>query len=457
MKGYPVLGRMKKTLNSGGNISIHPLHDHDRRATTILCFRIAGALYWARMMKRHANPAVASGGKAVHAGIDKFPCLMLILVLAASVSACNMHPISRSLTRYGYMDTAGRVVIPTQFKDAQHFSEGLAAVEVDGRWGYIDRNGQMVIQPQFHKAKAFKNGRARVEVSPDRWRYIDRTGKVAIDIDFKWSIYARDFSESLAAIYIEDPKRFECLSSVHQDVREKYNNSNLYVSTQFCGRWGFINPAGAFSVEPQFIEAFSFSDGLAAVRVRNPNLQDQRRWLYGFIDHTGTVVIAPQFEAAFDFSDGLARVVVEGRKGFIDKTGKRVTESTFDDAKDFHEGLAPVKIGDRWGYIDKTGKIAIQADLTMAGRFSEGLAAARRKGILGGYIDRTGTMVISEQFGVAWPFSDGLARVKIGDGSGIFDNWGYIDKSGKVVISRALKAGWPFSEGLALIGNGGPI
>jgi hypothetical protein len=66
-------------------------------------------------------------------------------------------------------------------------------------------------------------------------------------------------------------------------------------------------------------------------------------------------------------------------------------------------------------------------------------------------------MVIREQFGVAWPFSDGLARVKIGDSSGLFDNWGYIDKSGKVVISRNLKAGWPFSEGLALIGNGGPI
>jgi hypothetical protein len=134
-----------------------------------------------------------------------------------------------------------------------------------------------------------------------------------------------------------------------------------------------------------------------------------------------------------------------------------VTEATYDDAKDFHEGLAQVKIGDRWGYIDESGKMAIPAEFTLAGRFSEGLAAARRSGKLGGYIDRTGTMVIREQFGVAWPFSDGLARVKIGDGSGLFDNWGYIDKSGKAVISRNLKAGWPFSEGLALIGNGGPI
>ena len=199
-----------------------------------------------------------------------------------------------------------------------------------------------------------------LKYAPDHWRYIDRDGKVAIDIDVKWSIYARDFSEGLAAIYVEDSARFECLSGVNQNVREKYNDSNPYVSRQFCGRWGFIDTAGNFAVEPHFIEAFSFSEGLAAVRVRNPNVEAQKSWLYGYIDRTGVVVIAPQFEAAFDFSDGIARVVVDGRKGFIDKTGRRVTEATFDDAKDFHEGLAQVKIGDRWGYIDKTGKMAIR-------------------------------------------------------------------------------------------------
>lgn len=419
--------------------------------------RIAEALRGMETMTRSGTSAGTPAGKAVHSGRGRIPCRILPWVLVVFFAACNMHPVSRSLTRYGYLDTAGRVLIEAQFKDARQFSEGLTAVEVDGRWGYIDRNGQMAIRPQFHKAKAFRHGRALVEVSPDSSRYIDRTGKVAAELNVSGSIYARDFSEGLAAVYVEDRGRFECLPGVDQDVREKYNDSSLYVSRQLCGRWGFIDPAGTFDVEPHFIEAFSFSEGLAAVRVRNPNAGDQKSWLYGYIDRAGAVVLAPQFEAAFDFSDGIARVVVGGRKGFIDKTGRRVTEATFDDAKDFHEGLAPVRIGDRWGYIDKTGKIAIPAEFTTAGRFSEGRAAASRSGKLGGYIDRAGTMVISEQFGVAWPFSDGLARVKIGDGSGLSDRWGYIDRSGKVVISRSVKEGWPFSEGRALFGNGGPI
>jgi len=408
-------------------------------------------------MNRNRKSVFAWSRKAAHRSFKKALLVVVILALAAILTTCNLRPISRSLTWYGYMDTTGQIVIPMKFKNAMHFSEGLAAVEVDGKWGYIDRKGQTVIPPQFHKAREFKQGRAKVEVEPDRWCYIDRTGKAAFNIDFKWSIYAREFSDELAAVYIEDPNRFECLSSIHQNVREDYDGSRGYISTKFCGRWGFIRQDGTFAVEPQFIEAFDFSEELAAVRIQDPNVQDQRLCRYGYIDRTGAVAIQPQFDAAFDFSDGIARVVVDGRRGFIDKTGKRVTEVTFDDAKDFHEGLAQVKVGDLWGYIDKSGRVAIPPQFKMAGRFSEGLAAANRPGNLGGYIDRTGAMVIREQFGVAWPFSDGLARVQLGDGRGIIDRWGYIDKSGNVVISHMLKAGWPFREGLALVGDGGPI
>jgi hypothetical protein len=419
--------------------------------------RIGLTFRWPETMKGPGTPATAPGGKGACPAKGRRLGPMLLLASLLLVSACNLHPLSRSLTRYGYLDTAGRVVIPAQFKDARPFSEGLAAVEVDGKWGYIDRAGRMEIPPRFLRAKAFKNGRALVEVSPEDWRYIDRIGKVAIDLSFKWSIRAREFSEGLAAVYIEDPARFECLDGVNQEVRERYNDGSAYISRPFCGRWGFIDTAGRFAVEPRFIEAFGFSEGLAAVRLRNPAAADQKDWRYGYIDRAGALVIAPQFEGAFDFSDGLARVVVEGRVGFIDRTGKGITETVFEAARDFHEGLAPVKIGGRWGYIDRSGRLAIPAEFVMAGRFSQGLAAAGRSGRLGGYIDRTGTMVISEQFGVAWPFSEGLARVKIGEGSGLFDRWGYIDTSGKVVISRDIKAGWPFSEGLALFGNGGAI
>jgi hypothetical protein len=45
---------------------------------------------------------------------------------------------------------------------AHGFSEGLAAVEVNGKWGFIDRTGVLRIKPIFSEALAFQNGLAIV-------------------------------------------------------------------------------------------------------------------------------------------------------------------------------------------------------------------------------------------------------------------------------------------------------
>jgi len=297
-------------------------------------------------MNRTRKPVFAWSRKTAHRSFERALSATVILALAAILTTCNLRPISRSLTWYGYMDTTGQIVIPMKFRNAMQFSEGLAAVQVDGKWGYIDQKGQFVIEPRFLTARDFKQGRAKVEVEPDRWCYIDRTGKAAFNIDFKWGIYAREFSDGLAAVYIEDPNRFECLSSIHQNVREDYDGNRGYISTKFCGRWGFIRQDGTFAVEPQFIEAFDFSEELAAVRIQDPNVQDQRLWRYGYIDRTGAMVIREQFGVAWPFSDGLARVQIGSGRGIVD----------------------------RWGYIDRSGNVVISHMLKAGWPFREGLA-----------------------------------------------------------------------------------
>jgi hypothetical protein len=51
------------------------------------------------------------------------------------------------------MDKTGRVVIPPQFSDSGHFSEGLAWASVlkERKWlyGFIDKSGKFIIEPQF--------------------------------------------------------------------------------------------------------------------------------------------------------------------------------------------------------------------------------------------------------------------------------------------------------------------
>lgn len=89
-----------------------------------------------------------------------------------------------SKKKYGFINKAGRIVIPAIYLNAQDFSEGLAAVEIDtegseSRWGFIDVNGVMKISAKFSKKPlSFSEGYAPVTKRNGRMVMIDKTGEV---------------------------------------------------------------------------------------------------------------------------------------------------------------------------------------------------------------------------------------------------------------------------------------
>lgn len=79
----------------------------------------------------------------------------------------------------GYLDRNGDVAIEPKFDLAKPFSEGLAAVQVNGKWGFINPEGEMVIEPKYNRANPFQNGLALVASYPEKYfGYIDTKGKV---------------------------------------------------------------------------------------------------------------------------------------------------------------------------------------------------------------------------------------------------------------------------------------
>jgi hypothetical protein len=78
--------------------------------------------------------------------------------------------------RYGYVDTSGKLVIEPQFESADDFHGGLAMVVSHDSVGYVDKRGRMVIPAQFDRGEPFKDGIARVEVRSGLWGYIRRDG-----------------------------------------------------------------------------------------------------------------------------------------------------------------------------------------------------------------------------------------------------------------------------------------
>lgn len=76
-------------------------------------------------------------------------------------SVCKAH-------RYAYIDVDGNVKTPFEYKDVGEFHEGLAYVQVfnekQEKWFYtfIDTNGNQIIEPEFTSMNDFVNGHALV-------------------------------------------------------------------------------------------------------------------------------------------------------------------------------------------------------------------------------------------------------------------------------------------------------
>jgi hypothetical protein len=80
--------------------------------------------------------------------------------------------------KFGYIDRAGRTVIPPRFDLTDGFAEGFAKVFLDGKWAYIDKTGTRVVPPQeWHHVDDFRNGLAHVVTPDGKHGYIDKSGK----------------------------------------------------------------------------------------------------------------------------------------------------------------------------------------------------------------------------------------------------------------------------------------
>src|SRR4051812_11600945 len=93
------------------------------------------------------------------------------IILWAALSGCvksqpakdgPVFPVPFALA-WGFIDQSGFTAIRPAYEGAREFSEGSAAVKVNGRWGYIDRSGKIVIQPVHRTALDFHGGLAIVD------------------------------------------------------------------------------------------------------------------------------------------------------------------------------------------------------------------------------------------------------------------------------------------------------
>jgi hypothetical protein len=271
---------------------------------------------------------------------------------------------------HGYIDTSGKVVIPVTLAGARLFSEGLAAVLVDGKWGYIDRDGKMVIPPRFAEADAFRGGRAVVRVGADYGKnsgLIDRSGKFVVEPRYQqigrvgeafWSIGGIDTTYRGDR---EPPPLSRLVdANGHLVSKQAYNSFGALQDGQMSvcrnDRCGFMDTSGKLVIPMKYKSVEDFQDGLAAVT------SDGDR--YGFIDREGKLVLAERYESLGPhkehfspgpFVKGLAPAGCKGSWGFIDKNGNWTIPPIYAFAQSFDNGFAPVDIKTGTGHLRADG------------------------------------------------------------------------------------------------------
>ena len=150
------------------------------------------------------------------------------------------------------------------------FSEGLAAVKINGKWGYIGIDGKIVIDPVFDDASNFEEGLATVRTE-GKYGVINKKGKFI------------------------SKERFENLSSHIKNgyIRVSVKNNNEI-------KWGVINKKGKYVLAPKFDYVFgNCNEGMAQIMEKE---------FFGYADLETGNIIKPVFNYGFEFNNGLAIV-----------------------------------------------------------------------------------------------------------------------------------------------------
>lgn len=237
------------------------------------------------------------------------------------------------------------------YQDAKNFSEGMAAVQVDGLWGYIHLDGTRAIQPAFQHAGSFLNGRAVVQSNEGEWHFIDPTGRKIESIMLPegympTGLHSNGFlvveNEHGKNIVDQEGKLFFESEKISITRKKTPDNVPLWLVMESGFSYG-----GSSYFSPTCGKEFA---GLTA-EVYQHTITVDGTYLYAL--DTGELLFAAPLK---NFSQGLAVASGSNRKwGYIDVSGNWVIPPVLDQAEDFVSDVAYVRMGDTAGLVLRQG------------------------------------------------------------------------------------------------------
>lgn len=320
----------------------------------------------------------------------------------------GMCLVAQNYSKFGYINTAGKVVIPPKYNYARDFSEGKAMVVIDGKVCYIDKTGKVVISTGLtydynaygwanSGETEFKNGLACAYGSGG-WGTINTAGKVVIPFRFDNPYFFND--KGMAQVFLNGDMNYI-------DTRGNLIFPTGYksLSQQKDGTWiGHKNPIH----EGFFHSTYESADLLDAKgNVIRSNISTSSNGDYDLIALAQSTLDEYNLPKDRYFSistpsEGIAIATLQydlanakyggARNVYIDTTTCQEIAGPFYLAENFREGYALVskKVSDgfvtnfKYGLINAKGQTALplEYEIMNATGLSEGHMLATKNGTL---------------------------------------------------------------------------
>jgi hypothetical protein len=383
---------------------------------------------------------------------------------------------------WGYVDTAGQMVVQPQYVFAKDFINDVGIVASGSKWGMVNKKGKELLPCRYDELGFVENTGnkvLRIFKKEEKYGLIDTLGRLAVGVHYE---EIGSFSEGRLAV-----KRKGLWGFVDRNGREvvpcRFDEvsafSEEWAAVKLGGKWGYIDRNGNVTLDFRFSKAGKFNGGLAPAKREGPH--------YGYIDRKGEWVIQPRFPKAHDFDRGVAKVeeisgehfrvgLIDGKGDYIVKPkfvslttfnehglavaglggspvkygvlnlkGALITSLTFREIQPYVEGLARVQHKDGYGFINTKGELAIPARFSKISDFSEGKAAVWLEGQCG-FIDTLGNLTVPPQFSRCMDYKEGKAIVFKGN-----QRAGLIDTQGNFIIEPGINKLLDFAEGRGLV------
>ena len=175
----------------------------------------------------------------------------------------------------------------------------LAVCRLNGKYGIVNSEGKQIQPMGFDELRKDVSDPSSKEL-PD----MSSAHDLHVRIGDKWGILTAN-GEQLAEV------KFDSVGVFHDGL----------AMVKAAERYGYIDRSGVIVIPIQWMTAYDFSEGLAALRVDKKHFQ--------FINTAGTVVIkSKKYDSVGRFRNGVCRVVKRGKVKWIDTKGKELKDES---------------------------------------------------------------------------------------------------------------------------------